>query len=347
MKNFELTPEEKIELRAAHKSAKKGYASPAYKINAILLLGDDWALEEVSEALLMDEETLRKYVHDYKTGGIPKLIQTNYKGSTSFLTQEQTAELQTELDANIHLTTQSVVNFVKNKFNIDYSISGITALLHRLDYVYKKPKLIPKGPSEDAQEAFIEYYKEFMRTKSSREAVFFVDAVHPEYNTMAAYGWLKKGRSRSLLTKNRKRRLNLHGAINPETLDTFIIEGGVVNSDSAIALLETLDKYYPLAKGITLIFDNAGYHKSAEIKEYLKDNPKMKAVYLPSGSPNLNLIERLWKFFKKTVVYNKCFENFTLFRGACLEFFKSMPKYSDSLWKIITDEFEIIPSVQT
>ena len=346
MKNFGLTPEEKIELRTAHKSAKKGYASPAYKINAILLLGDDWTLEEVAEALLMDEETLRSYVHAYKTGGISKLIDTNYKGSKSFLTQEQVTELQTELDTNIHLTTQSVVDFVKNKFDIDYSISGVTALLHKLDYIYKKPKLIPKGPSEEIQEAFIECYKKFMQTKSPKEAVFFVDAVHPEYNTMAAYGWLKKGQPRPLLTKNAKRRLNLHGAINPETLDTFIIEGGVVNSDSTIALLETIDTYYPLAKGVTLIFDNAAYHKSAEIKEYFKNNPKMKAVYLPTGSPNLNLIERLWKFFKKTVVYNKCFESFTVFRGACLEFFKSMPKYSDALWQIMTDEFEIIPEVQ-
>jgi transposase len=344
MRNFELTQEEIIELRAAHKSAKKRSAADAYKINAIILLGDGWSLEEVSNALLMDEEVLRKYVNDYKTGGIPKLINTNYKGSKSFLTQEQATELQTELDTNIHLTTQSVVDFVKNKFNIDYSISGMTALLHKLDYVYKKPKLIPKGPSEEIQEAFIECYKEFMRTKSPKEAVFFVDAVHPEYNTMAAYGWLKKGQPRPLLTKNARRRLNLHGAINPETLDTFVIEGGVVDSDSTIALLETIDTYYPLAKGITLIFDNAAYHKSTGVKEFLKNNPKMKAVYLPSGAPNLNLIERLWKFFKKTVIYNKCFERFTIFRGSCLEFFKSMPKYSDSLWQIMTDEFEIISS---
>lgn len=347
MRNFELTQEEIIELRAALKSAKQGKAYPAYKINAVLLLGDNWTLEEVAKALFLDEETLRKYIDDYKTGGISKLIDTNYKGSKSFLTQEQATELQTELDTNIHLTTQSVVDFVKNKFDIDYSISGMTALLHKLDYVYKKPKLIPKGPSEDIQEAFIECYKEFIRTKSPKEAVFFVDAVHPEYNTMAAYGWLKKGQPRPLLTKNARRRLNLHGAINPETLDTFIIEGGVVNSDSTIALLESIDKYYPLAKGVTLIFDNAAYHKSAEIKGYFKNNPKMKAVYLPTGSPNLNLIERLWKFFKKTVVYNKCFESFTVFRGSCLEFFKSMPKYSDSLWQIMTDEFEIIPSAQT
>ena len=180
MRNFELTPEEVIELRVAHKSAKKHSAPAAYKINAIILLGTDYSLEEAAKALLLDEETLRAYLSSYKTGGIPKLIDTNYKGSKSFLTQEQFTELQTELDTNIHLTTQSVVDFVKNKFDINYSISGMTALLHKLDYIYKKPKLIPKGPSEEIQEAFIECYKEFMKTKSAKEAVFFCDAVHPK-----------------------------------------------------------------------------------------------------------------------------------------------------------------------
>ena len=60
MKNFDLTAEEIQELRAAHKSAKN--KSDAYKINTIILLGTDWTLEEVVDALLLDDETLRAYV---------------------------------------------------------------------------------------------------------------------------------------------------------------------------------------------------------------------------------------------------------------------------------------------
>lgn len=160
---------------------------------------------------------------------------------------------------------------------------------------------------------------------------------------MAAYGWLKKGRSRSLSTHYGRQRLNIHGAINPETLDMFMLEGGTINSDSTISLFATLEKYYPLAKSIHVILDNAGYHKYKEVAAYLK-NSKIKLVYLPSGCPNLNLIERLWKLLKQKVLYNKYFEDFTSFRKACLGFFKHPMQYEHELWNIINDEFEIISS---
>lgn len=175
MKNFELTPEEILELRKQHKVIKDKKA--AYKINAIILLGSSWTVEQVASALLLDEETLRKYITNYKLGGIDKLINTNYQGSKAFLNEEQIRQLQTELDSKIYLTTKNVIDFTKAAFCISYSISGMTALLHRLEYIYKKPKLIPNNIDIETQEEFIKCYEEFMRDKTAKEAVFFLDAM--------------------------------------------------------------------------------------------------------------------------------------------------------------------------
>ena len=79
MKGFSLTEEEIDELRVAHKSSAS--KKDSYKINTIVLLGSCWSLDEVSEALLLDDETLRSYVNDYRSGGLPTLLKTNYKGS--------------------------------------------------------------------------------------------------------------------------------------------------------------------------------------------------------------------------------------------------------------------------
>ena len=76
MKNFWLTGEELRELRIAHRAECN--CTAAYKINAIILLGSGWNLDQVKEALLIDDETLRSYVEKYKTGGIKKLTETNY-----------------------------------------------------------------------------------------------------------------------------------------------------------------------------------------------------------------------------------------------------------------------------
>ena len=79
MKGFYLTEQELIELRAAHREAKRrGASSAAYKINAIILLGTGWTFIRVKEALLLDEDTLSRYVDRYKEGGISYLIKTEY-----------------------------------------------------------------------------------------------------------------------------------------------------------------------------------------------------------------------------------------------------------------------------
>lgn len=336
MRNFELTSEEIQELRLAHKSAKKTHnVSDAYRINAIILLGSGWSLEEVVDALLLDDETLRNYVNRYKEGGLKQLLECNYKGGKPKLPIEYLEILSQELENNIYLTTKSICEYVRDQFNIEYSISGMTALLHRMEYVYKKPKLIPGKADEDAQERFLEQYLKFMETKKNNEAVFFVDAVHPTHNSMAAYGWISKGQERKIKSNSGRSRLNIHGAMNADTFETTVIVSEEnVNADSTIALFESLEKLYPLALVLYLIVDNAKYHFSPPVLEYLR-NSRIKLIPLPTYSPELNLIERLWKVFKKNVLYNQYYETFPEFKKSCVEFFKNQHKHYDEIESIM------------
>lgn len=69
-------------------------------------------------------------------------------------------------------------------------------LLHQLGYTFKKPKLVSGNPNTDAQEELVRHYEKFMEDKRDDVELIFIDAVHPERNTMAAYGWIKKGQTR-------------------------------------------------------------------------------------------------------------------------------------------------------
>jgi transposase len=340
MKGFTLSSKELEILRSAHRDAKRTNANAAYKINAVILLGSGWTLKKVKNALLLDDETLRSYVNKYRDGGINSLLATNHKGRESLLSESQEDLLHIELDANIHLTSQSVIEYVNNEFDIKYSISGMRDLLHRLGYEYKKPKLVPGNPSIDEQEEFVTYYENFMRDKPLDSEVLFVDAVHPEHNTMAAYGWIKRGRTKELKTNSGRQRLNLHGAINAETHEVTVIESETVNKDSTLELLEILDQKYSYASMIYIILDNARYHYSKEVKDWL-NGKKIKLVFLPAYSPNLNLIERLWKFFKKNVLYNKYYKDVKEFRQACIDFFSNITQYSDDVTKFMNADFEM------
>jgi transposase len=338
MKGFHLTPQQLAELRQAHRSESNKRA--AYKINAVILLGTGWKLKQVREALLLDDETLRSYVKLYQEEGIDGLVRTHHAGSQPYLTAMQTEILINELDSSIHLSTKSVISFVENKFNIIFSLSGMRDFLHRIGYEYKKPKLVPGNPDEEAQELFAEQYEEFMLNKPANIEVLFVDAVHPEHNGMAAYGWIKRGEKRKLKTNSGRQRLNLHGALNAETLEVTIIESKTIDAESTLTLLETIEQKYPLSSQIFVILDNAKYHYSKEVRSFVEKS-KIKLVFLPSYSPNLNLIERLWKFFKKKVIYNSYYENLDLFRKSCIEFFKNIDDHHEELIVLMSHDFEL------
>lgn len=339
MKGFCLTTEQLFELRKAHRSEQ--HKRSAYKINAVILLGTGWNLKKVKEALLLDEETLRNYVDRYRKGGIIELVNTNHRGSDAYLSAEQSDELCNELDSSIYLTTQSVINYIENKFKIRYQPSGMRDFLHRLGYEYKKPKVVPGNPDHEAQEIFAQQYEDFMLDKPADVEVFFMDAVHPEHNGIAAYGWIKIGERRELKTNSGRQRLNLHGAMNAETLEVTIVESETVNAESTIKLFKAVEQAYPLSSKIILILDNARYHYSKEVKVYL-ENARIKLAFLPSYSPNLNLIERLWKFFKKKVLYNTYYENLDSFRKSCIRFFRNIDNFRDELRSLMSHDFELI-----
>ena len=339
MQEFNLSSEELQELRAAHRSAKM--RTDAYRINAVILFGSGWTAYEIADALLLDDETIKSYIKRYQEGGVDLLLERKYKGGFQKLSAEQLIFLCIELDNNIYLTTKSICDYVQKQFGIEYTISGMTALLHRLDYVYKKPKIVPGKADMEAQEIFIEQYENFMATKPEQDPVLFVDGVHPTHNTMAAYGWLKKGEDREIKSNTGRERLNINGAIDIETLGVTVVSGEAVNSDTTIELFDAIEAQYPLALTIYIILDNARYYHSKQMKAYLA-NSRIRLIPLPSYSPNLNLIERLWHFFKKKVLYNQYFDKFKDFEKTVMKFFVNIADYKDELATIMSEEFHLI-----
>ena len=336
MKGFELTPEQQQELRAALAITRnKNRAKDSVKINALLLLGTGWTLSEVSDALFLDTETIRSYVSRYKAGGLKKVLKALHRGSSPRLSSSQLEALCEELDSEIYLTTAEICVFVEREFDVKYTISGMTDLLHRLGYSYKKPKVKSGNPDLELQECFLNQFTRFLENKGEDEALFFMDAVHPVHNSMPAYGWFRKGQETQLKTNSGRERLNIHGAINAETFEIIpLISKESVNTESTVQLLSYLEQLYPKAETIYVILDNARYHYSEVVQEFEKKS-RVKLVFLPPYSPELNLIERIWRVFKKNVLYNKYYETFDKFKQACVNFFTYQEKHYDEIASIM------------
>ncbi len=192
MTEFTLLQDEISSLKEAHKAAKK--KRDADRIKAIILLGTGWTTIEVAEVLLLDDETIRNYIKRYKSGELNALLNDNYKGYSGKLLKPEIGQLDSHLNETTYLRTQDIVSYVAKHFKVAYSISGMTDLLHRLNYSYKKPKLVPGKADAEAQEEFIEFYNELKETKGVNDPVYFMDGTHPQHNCVAAYGWIKKGK---------------------------------------------------------------------------------------------------------------------------------------------------------
>jgi transposase len=157
MTDYRLDKRELAELRAAHRQVRDVRA--AYRINAVVLLGQGWSTADVAGALLMDPETVRSYFKRYKCGGVEELLRMSYVGSEARLDPAQMAELDAHLRTHLYLTAEAVARWVEQRWGVRYTPSGMTAVLHRLGYTYKKAKLTPGKPDPERQEAFLETKK--------------------------------------------------------------------------------------------------------------------------------------------------------------------------------------------
>ena len=95
------------------------------------------------------------------------------------------------------------------------------------------------------------------------------------------------------------------------------------------------------APEITMFLDNAGYNRSHDVQK-LAQEFNITLRYLPPYAPNLNLIERLWKFFKKRIMKNKYYPSFQSFYQAIDNFFKNFSDYEKELRSLLTLKFQII-----
>ena len=337
--NLNLTQEERNNIKQLHRNcSKRRFAD---KLKALLLLDKGFSCVEVGEILLIDDDTVRNYWRLYITQGIESLLTDKNKGTSPKLNEHQINKLETHLEKNTYPNTKGIIVWIKESFGIAYSTNGLNSLLKRLGFVYKKPVLTPCKADAKKQEEFIKQYNELKNSLNEKDQIYFMDGVHPQHNSIASFGWIKKGKTKQLKTNNGRKRTNINGALNLKTKQVIYVEDERINSQTMIALLQLILEEQKEGK-IYIILDNARYYHSQLVKDFLVANDRICLKFLPPYSPNLNIIERLWHILKKAVVYNKFYPKFQEFSIAVNDFFENKIWMNQEFENYLNDNFQII-----
>lgn len=340
MRDF-LTAEEVGILREAHYDSR--FRKRADRIKAILFLNQGFSFEQTARLLMLDETTIRRYLKEFKQGGVDLLVEDNYLGSESFLTTVEQKELTLILRKTTYHTVKQVVSFVEQQYGRKYSVEGMTHLLHKLGFVYKKTKIIPGKLDPEKQEQFKKDYQALKDNLNPEDRTYFLDASHPHHNNKSSYGWIPKGEERWIKTNTGRKRVNVNGALNLEDLNLITRLEETINADAMVLLIKNIETHQPDGQ-IYLILDNARYNHAIKVKNYLKKSNRVHLIFLPPYSPNLNIIERLWLFFHQKILYDHYYETFPEFKTAVINFFENINLYREELRSRLTDSFQVIPA---
>lgn len=180
-----LTEEQVVALKQAHKQTREKRL--ADRIKAILYLHYGLSYAEIAKLLLFDEVTIRRYLKQFQQRGIDGLLEYRYAGGKSRLTLIQETTLKEYFKEQTPQTAIEVVNHIEKTYGVSYSVIGVTKLLHRLGFVYKKPKVLPAKADREKQEAFLALYKQTKEQLGTNDRLYFLDATHPTHNTTLAY----------------------------------------------------------------------------------------------------------------------------------------------------------------
>lgn len=338
MKNF-LNIDQREELLNQHKKEKDRKVGD--RIKAIILRDEGWTYRLIAEALLIDEETVSRHVQEYKE---KEKLKGEAGGSKCSLTTEQSNELIKHIEKSLYLDSKNIRNYIEQKYGISYSSSGILSWLHTNGFSYKKPDRIPAKADRAKQAEFIESYKELKLHLAKDDVILFGDGVHPSMETKVTYGWIRTGKFKEIKTTASRTRVNLLGAINLNDMDLITKHYKTIDSDSVMDFLKDIKVRYSDKKNIYFIVDNGSYYTSKVVKEKAAQLG-ITMTYLPPYSPNLNPIERLWKYMNEKVRNNRFFSSAKEFRESILSFFKDdWSTFNVGLKKRINDNFQILKS---
>ena len=325
-----------------HRMQCKDYRIRDRLLSIILIATVFLTIEEVAIVLGKSKITIERWFNQYVNKGIDGILCYDYKPKQSYLNFNQKNQINIFVTFENPETTKEVTNYINEKFGITYSNDGTRKILKELGLKIIRCKTIPGNvPSEEEQKQFINTYIELRAESDS--ITLFCDGMHLVHQNIPNQCWGDPSFPPIIETNSSRKRINILGVYNPAD-HTFlhITSEENCNAERVIELLTLVSNTYSGVIKINIIVDNARYFHACIVREWLIENPNINLVFLPAYAPNLNLIERFWKYVKKQLVRNQYYSTYKEFRAKVFQFLNNVKEHTKNLKTLMVEKFQII-----
>lgn len=303
---FELSPADLDTVKIERKNHTSARVRNRLWIMWLLYQGFKRGL--VAELMSCSPDMVTDTIRTYRDDGLSGLLQAQRGQSKARHTLRKKFKKvkRSLLKTGIHTVRQAQAH-LSQKFDYQASWESVRRLLHRLGFKHRKINPFPGNPRRfnvwrKAQKKWIKQLRRLHRkAKKGRLDLVFADAAHFVHGKCGAYLWSDGPRYKA--TGSGRYRLNVYGVYDPisnRLLSQYSEEN--VNADYVIGFLKWLRKeHYPdQERPLHFVLDNARYQHCEAVRSTAAQL-NIVLEFQPSYSPNLNLIERAWKYFKSLV----------------------------------------------
>jgi transposase len=293
------------------------------KMEVVWLKCCDLPHTDIAKIAGVNPRTVQRVLNEFKAGGMERLKENHYAGQTSEL-NEHAGSLKEYFEKHPPNTVKEAQHVIEQQTGVRREETQVRAFLHRIGMKCRRMGVVPGKLTETQQEEQRRFLEKELNPRlneaeNGTRIVFFVDAVHFVHGAFLGMLWCFV--RMFVRSPSGRKRLNVLGAIDYVTKQLVtVMNTTYITSTTVCELLKTLRAQFPNVP-ITLVLDNARYQKCILVQT-MAAALNIELLYLPAYSPNLNLIERLWKHVKKKCLNGKYYATFAEFEAAitnCLQ----------------------------
>lgn len=337
MINIEFT---EAEIEALHyEHLHHAHPRVRQRMETVYLKALGYSHQEIGCIVRISQTTLRRYLRMYQAGGLEALKQLNFYCPTSEL-EAHREQVKAEFEAHPPKTINEAVKRIEELTGIRRSPTQVREFLKRLGLKRRKVGQVPAKADPEKQQAFLEdeLAPRLEEAKQGQRHVFFVDAAHFVMQPFLGFLWCFV--RQFIPSPSGRQRFNVLGALHATTLQVVTYTNdSYINALSVAQLMRQIAVEFA-GLPITLVMDNARYQRCRFVMD-LATELGIELLFLPPYSPNLNLIERLWRFVKKKCLYSQYYETFPDFQQAisnCIA--EADGEYKQELASLLTLKFQ-------